>query len=240
MSEAISTLLAAQPRSSALPERRRNKAIGTPGAPNRPVSLRSEDREEQIATDRLPPRRGEQLAKTVRPAGWQRPPREESGPGSQGSVLHKPSLRVMAGPDRVRRGWSALDQAIRVTDLLLQAGGFSLLLLDLGSTPPEMSWRIPLATWFRFRAACDRTRTSLLILSQHPCARSSAELVLRLDAGRTEAQGAVLTGISYRAALERQRFGSAAMSNVVSIRKPVQRELSASWKGSAAWAIRAS
>ena len=238
MSEAISTLLAAQPRSSALPEHRRDKTIGTPSAPNRPLSLRSGDREEQIATDRLPPRRGEQLVKAVRPAGWQRPPREQAERGLGGSIQRKPSLQVMAGPDGAKSGWTALDQALRATDLLLQAGGFSLLLLDLGSTPPEMSWRIPLATWFRFRAACDRTRTSLLILSQHPCARSGAELVLRLGAGRVEAQGAVLTGISFHAALERQRFVQAA-SNVVSIRRPVQREPSAGWKGSAAWAIRA-
>ncbi|MDQ2834513.1 MAG: hypothetical protein M3Y50_12345 [Acidobacteriota bacterium] len=40
-----------------------------------------------------------------------------------------------------------------VTDLLLQAGGFSAIVLDLGSIAPEHVSRIPLATWFRYGAA---------------------------------------------------------------------------------------
>ena len=88
---------------------------------------------------------------------------------------------------------------------LLQGGGFGAIVLDLGSLPPEMAWRIPLATWFRFRAACERTRASLLLLTQHPCARSSAELVVRMEAGDMEAESRVMTGIRYRAVVERSR-----------------------------------
>jgi hypothetical protein len=74
--------------------------------------------------------------------------------------------------------WRRLDQAVRATDLLLQAGGFSALVLDLGSTAPEHGLRIPLATWFRFRQAAGRTRCSLLVLAQQPLAQSSAAVVL--------------------------------------------------------------
>lgn len=81
-----------------------------------------------------------------------------------------------AGPSA--KPWAPLDQAIRATDLLLQAGGFSSLVLDLGSTAPEDGLRIPLATWFRFRQAADRTRCSLLVLAQQPLAQSSAAVVL--------------------------------------------------------------
>jgi hypothetical protein len=73
---------------------------------------------------------------------------------------------------------SHLDQAIRATDLLLQAGGFSALVLDLGSTAPEHGLRIPLATWFRFRQTASRTRCSLLVLALKPLAQSSAAVVL--------------------------------------------------------------
>lgn len=231
MSEAVGALLQGQPRSSAVPLRRRDKSIGTPSAPNRALPSRSLDREEQIATDRLPPRRGEQLAKTRSAAERRMAPRAQSKPTQA-------QLNAQTGFGSVKRGWAVLDQALRATDLLLQSGGFGLLVLDLGSTPPEMSWRIPLATWFRFRAACERSRTSLLILTQHPCARSSAELVLRLGTGRLEVQGAVLTGITYRAVMERRRFEQVA-NKVVSIRKPMQREAPGEWKGQAAWAIQA-
>jgi len=131
--------------------------------------------------------------------------------------------------------WSALDQALRATDLLLQGGGFSAIVLDLGSTPAEFAWRIPLATWFRFRAACERTRVSLLLLTQHPCARSSAEMVVRMEAGSMEAEGKVMTGIRYRAEVERQRLQQRE-TNVVPIRKPPQSERPGQWRGDAAWA----
>lgn len=237
MSEAVSALLEAQPRSSALPAKRRDKSIGTPSAPNRPLSSQTADREEQIATDRLPPRRGQQLANLGRSGERHMAPRPSPASNAYGTARSEPHPLSLPGNANGRREWAALDQALRATDLLLQSGGFSLLVLDLGSTPAEMSWRIPLATWFRFRAACDRTRTSLLILTQHPCARSSAELVLRLDSGHLQACGNVLTGITYRAAMERQRFVQAA-SNVISIRKPVGRE-PGQWKGQATWAIQA-
>src|ERR1039458_7069037 len=62
--------------------------------------------------------------------------------------------------------WTQLDQALRATDLLLQAGGFAAIVLDLGDTAAEHARRIPLATWFRFRQAADRARTSLVVLAQ--------------------------------------------------------------------------
>ena len=79
--------------------------------------------------------------------------------------------------------WSRIEQALRVTDLLLQAGGFSAIVLDMGSIAPEYASRVPLATWFRYRAAAERTQASILLLTQHACAKSSAELVLRLQPG---------------------------------------------------------
>ncbi len=195
--------------------RRNRRIIGTPGAPNRPLTQPS--REEQIPTDRQPPRRGEQLARLA-------------------IAPHSPQPAANPHPRSRKPAWSTLDQAIRATDLLLQSGGFGLLVLDLGSTPPEMAWRIPLATWFRFRAACERSRTTLLLVSQHPCTRSSAELAVRMHPGQFESQGNVLTAITFHAELERQRFPAL---NVVPIRKPPQSQRPGQWKGSTAWAVRA-
>ena len=54
--------------------------------------------------------------------------------------------------------WARIEQALRVTDLLLQAGGFSAIVLDMASIAPEYVSRVPLATWFRYRAAAERTQ----------------------------------------------------------------------------------
>jgi recombination protein RecA len=129
--------------------------------------------------------------------------------------------------------WQALDQALRATDLLLQAGGFSALILDLGSTPPEIAWRIPLATWFRFRAACDRTRAALLLLTQHPCARGSAETTVRLAPGTLESESKVMTAIRFHATTERTRSQT---SQVLPIRKPPQSVRPGQWKSETPWA----
>jgi recombination protein RecA len=79
--------------------------------------------------------------------------------------------------------WTRIDQALRVVDLLLQGGGFSAVVLDLGGISPEDALRVPLAAWFRYRAAAERTQTSIVLITQHACAKSSAGLVLRLQQG---------------------------------------------------------
>jgi recombination protein RecA len=209
--------------------RHEKKMIGTPGAPNRPLSARSEQREEQVNSDRMPPRRGDNLNLAPRCAEQQ--PRRVASQHSGERMPVNPNLSGSA-TSATSKPWQALDQALRATDLLLQGGGFSAIVLDLGSTPAGIAWRIPLATWFRFRAACERTRVSLLLLTQHPCARSSAELVVRLEPGTMATESKVMTGILYRAATERNR----SRGEVVSIRKPPQSERPGQWKSEAAWA----
>jgi len=102
--------------------------------------------------------------------------------------------------------WTHLDQAIRSTDLLLQASGFAALVLGLGSTSPEHASRIPLATWFRFRQAANRTRCSLLVLGRSSFAQSSAALVLECSPVRAKTAGqTVLSGFHYQIQRTRQR-----------------------------------
>src|SRR5258705_2483793 len=70
------------------------------------------------------------------------------------------------------------EHALKVTDLLLQGGGFGMVAMDLGNTPPETAQRIPPASWFRFRHAIQNTRSVLLVVEQGPYARSCAALSL--------------------------------------------------------------
>lgn len=124
--------------------------------------------------------------------------------------------------------WARLDQALRATDLLLQAGGFSSIVLDLGSVAPQHGSRIPLTTWFRYRQAADRTRCCLVVLSKSPYAQSSAAVTLQcapLDAissGRT-----VLCGFSYQVQRRRERFASFSPG----ARKPPL----STWSAQSAW-----
>lgn len=136
-------------------------------------------------------------------------------------------------PTHRSKSWSRLEQALRVTDLLLQAGGFSCIVLDMGSLNAEYSLRVPLATWFRFRAAAERLQANLLLLTQHACAKSSAALVLRLDPGCVLTQDStIFTGLEHQAEVARQR----SAGNVLPLRKPPQSVHTAQWQ--APWASR--
>jgi hypothetical protein len=133
--------------------------------------------------------------------------------------------------------WSRIEQALRSTDLLLQSGGFGAIVFDMGSLTPESASRVPLATWFRYRAAAERTQSSILLLTQYSCAKSSAELLLRLQPAEALCdETTVFTGIQPRIEVARHRFTQTAESDVVPLRKPPQNVQSASWQSRTAWA----
>jgi recombination protein RecA len=135
-----------------------------------------------------------------------------------------------------RKPWSRIEQALQATDLILQGGGFSAIVLDMGSIAPEYASRVQLATWFRYRAAAEKTQASFLLLTQHSCAKSSAELVLRFQPGDPlTSEVTVFTGIEHRVEVARRRF-TQTPSNVVSLRKPPQNVNVASWSTRSTWA----
>ena len=78
-----------------------------------------------------------------------------------------------------RETFSRVEQALRAADLLLQAGGFGLVVMDLGDIPPAIARRVPLASWFRFRRAVENTATALVVVEQAASAKSCASLVLK-------------------------------------------------------------
>ena len=85
-----------------------------------------------------------------------------------------------------RQSEHRLEQVLRATDLLLESGGFGLIVLDLGDLPPQAARYIPLTTWFRFRRAIEHTPTILLAIEQHPIAGSCSSLLLRLGVLSTQ------------------------------------------------------
>src|SRR5882757_3213984 len=106
--------------------------------------------------------------------------------------------------------WSRLEQALKATDLLLQAGGFAAIVLDMSDVLPHHIMRIPLATWYRFRLATEQARTALIFLSQSPCASSCAALSLRCEPATTRpfstnGETALFEGQQYTLVRERNR-----------------------------------
>jgi recombination protein RecA len=223
------------------PKYKRDRIVGTPGAPNRPLNKAAPEthpREEQVATDRLPARRGSYVleqreAYEPRCAEPQHKPRPQTKRIEPVAIEHRLRKGATSAPSKP---WSRLDQALRVTDLLLQAGGFSAIVLDMGGIAPEFASRVPLATWFRYRAAAERTQSSFVMLTQHPCAKSSAGAVLRLDTAEPIQTGStVFVGLKNHIELSRRRFDHEE-SKIVPIRKPPQRESGVEWHSLTSWA----
>jgi len=164
-------------------------------------------------------------------------PRHEGKQQNHGPQPAKlPAAAIKTAPRS--KSWARLEQALRVTDLLLQAGGFSCIVLDMGSLNAEYALRVPLATWFRFRAAAERLQSNVLLLTQHACSRNSAGLVLRLQPGSVLApDSTIFTGLEHRAELARRRFPQSP-GNVFPMRKQPQSVQTTQWQGRTLWAGR--
>jgi recombination protein RecA len=134
-----------------------------------------------------------------------------------------------------RPSWARLDQGLRATDLLLQAGGFAAIVLDLGDTAPEQANRIPAATWFRYRQAAERTQGCLIVIGKRAYAQSAAGVVLECEAVRADAAGenaaggTVLRGFEFAVRRGRERFAPVEITT----RKPP----AATWEADAAWDV---
>jgi hypothetical protein len=72
-----------------------------------------------------------------------------------------------------------LEQVLKATDLILQSGGFGMIVLDLAGIAEKFVRRIPLASWFRFQRAVEHTKSALLVVSESGCAQTCATLGLR-------------------------------------------------------------
>jgi recombination protein RecA len=125
-----------------------------------------------------------------------------------------------------------IDQALRAMDLLIQAGGFGMVAVDLSDIPTRTVRQVPLNAWFRFRRAVEDTPTILLMIEQESNAKTCASLVMRLEADEARWAGTtwqsnfypfakLLEGFSVRSDLVRSRIQMPEQW-VISIRKSGQ------------------
>lgn len=95
-----------------------------------------------------------------------------------------PTAAIAAGMNFDRLLWvrcaGNLENAFKATDLLLHAGGFGLVILDLGDVPGKEARRIISSWWYRFRRTVEDRPTVLTVISEEACTRSCAALALEL------------------------------------------------------------
>jgi hypothetical protein len=124
-----------------------------------------------------------------------------------------PAAAAAAGVRLERLLWvrcgGNLEHAMRAADLLLHAGGFGIVALDLCEANPHLLNRIPLSYWHRFRRAVEHTPTVLLLCSERPQTKSSLFIKLRLKVHvfhwLGKGPGLLLCGLSTRAAVDNLR-----------------------------------
>ena len=95
-----------------------------------------------------------------------------------------PASAVEAGVHLSRLVWircgGNAEHALKAADLMGQAGGFGMIVMDLADTPPRTAARISLASWFRLRHAVERTPAALVVLAQTLNAKSCSSLQLEM------------------------------------------------------------
>jgi hypothetical protein len=103
----------------------------------------------------------------------------------------------------------AMEQAIRALGLVLQAGNFGLVVLDVGEAPADAVRRLPFTTWLRLQRMVEGSQTIGVLVGNEPMARSAAGLSIRLQknasspAGRFN--GLLFDGITLEARVARAR-----------------------------------
>ena len=83
----------------------------------------------------------------------------------------------------------AVDHALKALNLVLQAGGFGVVAIDLVDVAPAVLRRLPFTTWMRVQRAIEGRDTACVLLASEPLARSAGGLTLSL-AGRASWAGA--------------------------------------------------
>jgi hypothetical protein len=80
----------------------------------------------------------------------------------------------------------AVDRAIKAAALVLDAGGFDVVVLDLLGVPPAVVGRLPFTTWRRLQRMVEGRRTACVLLHTRPVGRSAGGVTVRLDPAEGE------------------------------------------------------
>lgn len=112
-------------------------------------------------------------------------------------------LWVRCGKNKAR--WGPLEQTFKVTDILLQGGGFGLVVADISDVPEKSIRRVPMSSWFRFSRVAETRPTALVFVTQQPHATSCVGMVLQLTAGPATFSGKLLKDVTWQVEVLRTR-----------------------------------
>jgi len=75
----------------------------------------------------------------------------------------------------------AIEQAVKALMLILQAGKFGCVVLDVADAPSEAIRRLPFTTWLRLQRILEGSQTACVLVGSEPMARSSAGLSVKCE-----------------------------------------------------------
>jgi hypothetical protein len=78
----------------------------------------------------------------------------------------------------------ALDRAIKAVTLVLHAGGFALVVLDIADVPVPVIRELPFTTWMRLQRVLEGRSTACVVMGSEPLARSAGGISIRLESPR--------------------------------------------------------
>jgi recombination protein RecA len=82
----------------------------------------------------------------------------------------------------------SLDRAVKSLNLVLQAGGFGLVVLDLADLPAQVLRRLPLTTWLRLHRVLEGSETACVLIGAAPISRSAGGVSVHLGQAEPKAQ----------------------------------------------------
>ena len=108
-----------------------------------------------------------------------------------------PSSAAMLGLDLSRLLWvrdtGDPARAIKAMNLVLQAGGFGLVLLDLADLPLPAVRGLPFTTWFRLSRVIEGSATTAVLVASEHVARSAGGATIWMD--RSARPAAIWSGV---------------------------------------------
>ena len=78
-----------------------------------------------------------------------------------------------------------LKRALKALSLVLHAGGFGVVALDLADIPASAIRQVPFTTWLRLSRVIEGSKTACVLLGTEPIARSSAGHTIVLQSARS-------------------------------------------------------
>jgi recombination protein RecA len=74
----------------------------------------------------------------------------------------------------------SLDRAVKALNIVLQAGGFGVVAVDLAEVAAQTIKRLPYTTWLRLQRVIEGSETACVLIGSEPIARSSGGVSVQL------------------------------------------------------------